>query len=143
MSYKKIPSNSVLSSSSGNFAVTGGVLTDVTNLKITVTTTGRPVILNLQPDGSSNNAYIADNQSSAVTIAYLRGVGSSPSSYTVIANFQASPTTSGGYDVFPSNPFIDTTTPGPGIYTYKVQVGNSGTSDQSVVHFCKFVAVEL
>ncbi len=47
----------VVSGSCGNFSATGS-FTDITNLSISIMTTGRPVYLGLRPDGTGSSAYI-------------------------------------------------------------------------------------
>jgi hypothetical protein len=50
--------NIAISSSCGNFTTTNSTPTAVTNLSVTLTTTGRPVMLMLQDDGLSNGSQI-------------------------------------------------------------------------------------
>jgi len=47
-----------LSSSCGAFSGGAGVQTNVTNLTVTVTSTGRPMVLTLVADGSANSSYL-------------------------------------------------------------------------------------
>jgi hypothetical protein len=51
--------NYVVSSSSGTFTTASATYTDVTNLTTTITTTGFPVILFLDYDGSTSNAQLS------------------------------------------------------------------------------------
>ena len=55
-----------MSASSGNFS-TGSDSIDVTNLTVTIVTTGRPVYIGLIGDGSTNDCYIGTGRPNAVT----------------------------------------------------------------------------
>lgn len=67
-----------ISSSSGAFSTTSASYVQVTNLSVTVTVTGRPVMVAIQPDGSGNGSFIrsdniaAFNSSSSCGIAFYR-----------------------------------------------------------------------
>ena len=60
----------VTSLSSSNASFTSVTDVDVTNMEVTITTGGRPVMIVLIPDGSTNNAYVRgfDSDTAAVEI---------------------------------------------------------------------------
>ncbi len=155
-----------ISSSSGDATVTTTTLTDVTNLSISLATSGRPVRIVLQPDGASSQSAIAtydtDNLSDydsaylswrllrdAVTVG--RGIIGSKKSIVTNAKtcFAAAPGCIEAFDDVAA-----------GTYTYKLQIsisqtttifgesnlGDAGTDESTntaVVYFCKLVAYEL
>lgn len=140
-----------LSSSSGSFSTTNSTATDVTNLSVTLTTTGRPVVIEVIPDGnaSSNTAQLAINGSSNTQITatyqilrdstsiYETNLGTSVSGNG--ANFlavSAPPSALRTYDFVAA-----------GTYTYKVRAWrSSATGAGSTNTFCsysKLVAYEI
>lgn len=56
-----------VSSSSGNYSTTSTLETDITNLTVTITTTGRPVVIELIPDGTTNYGYLSASTASLAT----------------------------------------------------------------------------
>ena len=128
-----------ISSSSGTWrwgATGGGAGTwkDVTNLSVTITTTGRPVFIALIPDGAGQ-AYINGGNNSF--FAFTRGG-------TQIANYGPFVLSGGSvvaYLFSPSYVFIDPVA--AGTYTYKFQgTINPNTIDLYVYNY-KLVAYEL
>lgn len=59
-----------ISSSSGGFSTTSNFPTQVTNLTVTMTTTGRPVMIVMQPDGTNNSMNVGVETTSS---SNLRG----------------------------------------------------------------------
>lgn len=55
-----------VSASCANFSTNSSTLVDVTNLSVTITTTGRPVVVMLINDGSVNDSFLAAYQSTNV-----------------------------------------------------------------------------
>lgn len=55
------PLNYEISSSCGSFSTSSKNLIDITNLSVTITTTGRPVMVVLVPDGSTDTSYVASH----------------------------------------------------------------------------------
>ena len=134
-----------LSASSGTFSVVPGTTakTDVTNLTVTITTTGRPIVLRVIPDGSASDALFSMRTSSAnapmstsinivrdATVVYRR----------VFTGTSASASTN---DIsIPDIHFIDT--PSAGTYTYKISVGTNNPPAQTIFMFrFKLLAYEL
>jgi len=136
--------NYQLSSSSGSYSLTGTTsITDVTNLSVSITTTGRPVFVGLISDGSVNYSYVqySDTQISiAPELYFYRGatnislqvftqrVGSS-----AVANTMSIPVSSVSY--------IDI--PAAGTYTYKFSIRASATSANFDMYRAKLIAYEL
>lgn len=116
-----------VSNSSGSFTTTSTSYVDVTNLSVTLTTTGRPVILNIQPDGLAT-AATSVTAGSTMTHKYVRAS-------TDISIWR---TTSGELPM--GALFIDANL-GAGTYTYKVQVLVSGGT--GAVTNMRLVAYEL
>lgn len=129
-----------VSSSCGTFTSTSGSQTDVTNLTVTITTTGRPVMLTLQPDGSGGGAVIYNTLAAAGgflgNIYFVRGgsnIAASTISNNIASTAQIIRMMPGGFH------YLDVV--GAGTYTYKVQVdvvsGLVGVSN------CVLLAYEL
>lgn len=55
---KKSALGEQLSSSSSNPTTTSAIYADITNQIVTIVTTGRPVLILMQPDGSVNNSFL-------------------------------------------------------------------------------------
>lgn len=60
------PPNYDMSDSSGNFSTTNDTPTDVTNLEVTITSTGNPVDVYISGDGSGNESSFAIRNTTAV-----------------------------------------------------------------------------
>lgn len=107
-----------ISSSCGSFTTTSGSYVDITNLTVTITATGRPVMVGLQGIGTANSIFGVAGAGS-ISVQILRDS-------TVITR-----TNSVGTSVFhPSSSLNYMDVPAAGTYTYKVQVlASSGTAD--------------
>jgi hypothetical protein len=103
-----------VSASSGAFTTSSNFAVDVTNLTVTITTTGRPVVLVVQPDGTSPIAAFEayGTGDSAGTVKFLRGA-------STIAEFLAPTATVSATASLPALLFVDAVA--AGTYTYKVQ----------------------
>jgi hypothetical protein len=112
-----------ISSSCGTFDGTYGSATDVTNLSINITTTGRPVFIGLISDSA---AATIGSAAGTLTVAILRGITTVHTSQTISTKASAS-----------SIMHIDV--PAAGTYTYKVQISGSSV----VFKNCQLVAFEL
>jgi hypothetical protein len=139
-----------VSASSSTFSTTSTTLTDVTNLTCTLTTTGRPVRLELVHDGSGDTAFLGNNKSGAVgttfQVAFLRGA-------SVISLTGQGMTQTSGSELdeafYPPGAFSTLDTSAAGTYTYKVQVkarfpeASPGGTENVEVYRVKLVAYEL
>ena len=129
-----------ISSSCGSFFTTSTTYTPVTNLSVSITTTGRPVVLMLMSDGSSNISSVgcgtSGGGSSIIYFAFYRGA--SQISQSLVGVTLAADTSI--YEPPSSVQFIDT--PTAGTYTYSLKVLTSATSF-GFLNFCVLVAYEL
>lgn len=106
-----------VSSSSGGFTTTSLGYVDVTNLSVTITTSGRPVTVSVQGDGSQGgstgiNSYFGASGGGAGSLAYKRG-STYLAEYFIATSSVLSPCT-----------FVDVVA--AGTYTYKVAVVSLG-----------------
>lgn len=109
-----------VSASCGGFFTASVTPVDITNLSVTITTTGRPVMLSLVPDGTGSESYTGGVGGGAPQIQYrlflLRGV-------TTLANLRiAYDLNSPSSEIFVQPPgafYIDVV--GAGTYTYKMR----------------------
>lgn len=136
--------NQQVSSSSGNFSTTSVSFVDVTNLSVTITTSGRPVFVGL----------ISDND--PVQVANLGGVSTSAACGAVVkvlrdatqvaqyAATNAGTSTSNSCAIGQPPSAVQTYDIGlaAGTYTYKVQILNAGGTTARL-QYSKLVAYEL
>lgn len=135
-----------ISTSCGDFSTSTGIFADVTNLSVTITTTGRPVVLALYSDGNGTDASFLGTWSTGPALTsvlsdfiVLRGatevarwdIGAGGSSSALLAAYVAPP------GIVLLDPV------GAGTYTYKVQARNNTATTVAAVKFCKFAAYEL
>lgn len=132
-----------LSASSGVFTTSSSTLTDVTNLSVTITTSGRPVILKLVADGSTVQfsqvyAQSVGAESPYGILAFLQGA-------TVISlNGIHAVTNAGNTEIYyPPNAYEYLDFPVAGTYTYKVQIKRVNSNNNIGVLYSKLVAFEL
>lgn len=117
-----------VSASSGDFTDASGLFVDVTNLSVSLTTSGRPVHLSLINDGSGNGCSIG-NGSGGSQYRFVRGATS----------LGVYPCSSGITIPASCLQMIDAS-PAAGTYTYKVQL-SSGIN--GFVKNAKLIAYEL
>ncbi len=136
--------NSQTSSSSGTFSSASSSYVDVTNLSVTLTTSGNPVVIMCVSDGDTNVSNHSQFQTDAagntaeMAIAILEGS-------TIIAQHR-----SGESDVLPtatdqsipSSSVKHFYNPIAGTYTYKIQIKNV-TGASAGAYYIKLVAYEL
>jgi hypothetical protein len=120
-----------ISGSSGNWTTSSVTPGNVTNLSVTLTTTGRPVLVSLQSDGSSNNASVNAGTSWVSALVLRDG--------SVVARNAASG--SGGIVAVPCGSVFFLDAPGAGSHTYTVQAACGGGT--CYVNYCSLVAFEL
>lgn len=143
-----------LSASSGAFSTASGTLIDVTNLSVSITTTGRPVVVMLVHDGgvfaSRLAAYQQTNVDSGPQAIFAILRGASVIAQHEVAGFHS---TSGGDTEHlslvscPASALHHVDVVAAGTYTYKVQARYSSltvTSDMfAQVQYAKLIAYEL
>lgn len=138
----KLAPNFSLSSSSGIFnnATTGPL--DVTNLSVSITTTGGPVEITFIPEGGSNlacwMAYQSVVTSSKGYINVLRDT------VLISTHFFGSPGTDDSITSLPGSSFRLIDFVSAGTYAYKIQAGWNGFGAGTTgVYYCKLLAREL
>jgi hypothetical protein len=132
-----------VSSSSAAFSTSSTSYTDVTNLTVTITTTGRPVFLSLvSGDAGTSPAYIGGSTTGVagvvdLFIKFLRDA-------TTISEIQCRAPTNSLIGVgFPCGGFTHIDVPSSGTYTYKVQTKAQSPSVDVTVQRVKLIAYEL
>ena len=133
-------------SSASTFSTTSSSYVDVTSLTVTITTTGRPVIIMLTGDGASDaSLYITSGSSTTVASCALQVVRDSTSLGPQL--FAFSPYTASGvvFRTFPSAFVAWDFSASAGSHTYKVQakVVSGGTGTTCGFNTVKLVAYEL
>lgn len=133
-----------LSSSSSSFTTSSTSLVDVTNLSLSITTTGRPVFVGLIPAGSSASYLSISNGTGDTDIT---GQAAILRDGTVIARteLEAKGATSAGSlgSQVPVGGLFFIEQPAAGTYTYKVQAAAGEASTGMSVNNAKLVAYEL
>ena len=130
-----------VSSSSGTFSMSSTSYADVTNLTVTITTTGRPVLIFMQPDGSTNSDSSSIRQSfnaggGSLFVRILRGASVISQTKLTGDSVESSP------DWAPSSIyFMDVVA--AGTYTYKIQIRTTNASAAAVVPYCVLAAYEI
>ncbi len=138
-----------LSSSSGAFSMSSTTLADVTNLSVSITTTGRPVCIKVISDASANASSLQ-----IVSVVGANGVTEGIAAIFRDAVKIANVFLGRGDDPVPivarvSYPVSSLETVdivAAGTYTYKVQVALAGGSpalSQMQVNYAKLIAFEL
>lgn len=136
-----------LSSSCGTFTTTSTSYVDVTALTVTITTTGRPVMVFLQCDASGSTSFLNISSGSvavgSITLQLLRGA--TTLGQTVLAQDVTYSGASFGSFTQSWGPgavlFLDGVA--AGTYTYKVQAKVSGASMTGGVNNVALMAYEL
>jgi hypothetical protein len=126
-----------ISSSCGNFVVSSTSYIAVTNLSVTITTTGRPVQVGLQADGSVNQSVISCSYTGGIPDIYVEILRDS----TVIGIYYTSGP-SGEFAYVPSGAVQILDTPAAGTYTYSIKA-KTNHANQANVSYAKLVAFEL
>lgn len=144
---KNLPSvGQQTSSSSSTFSTSSTSFTNVTGLSVTFTTTGRPVMLLLQPDGSGNTPLFGSssgtsNTDPAMYAQFLRDGTSlgAPIFQLVLTGVS---TTATEMEVPPGSMNMLDTGATATSHTYTMQV-KAATNTTALVKYCVLVAYEL
>lgn len=130
-----------VSNSSGSFTTTSTSFVDVTNLSVTITTTGRPVSVFIINDGGGvqTNFSVANTTLSLLT-ANLRYVRGSTEITQYGINLQVGSVQTLGMGSMPPGT-VDVVA--AGTYTYKVQILVGASSSSGSLSNAKLVAYEL
>jgi hypothetical protein len=134
-----------VSSSCGAFGTTSTTAVDVTNLSVSITTTGRPVVIALVPDGSDVGRigieFSASSSSGGEGFFKLLEAGVEIAAWSMkTAAGSASVTNPELY--VPCGSIFFVRPVAAGTYTYKLQAYASSNYQTSVIN-CKLVAYEL
>lgn len=126
-----------ISSSSGNYSTSSSTFSGVTNLSVTLTTTGRPVQLMVVPDGNTSlGSFIGYTYSGSnfATFAFFDG-STQLTNMTVDTSSTSTIFSSLGMDYF----YV----PSAGTYNYNVQVKATLGLGTVFMQYLKLVAYEL
>jgi hypothetical protein len=128
------------SSSCGSFSGGAGTFADITNLAVTLVTTGRPVQLLLIPDGSANNSALGFDSGGYGNVAFLRSVGAA-NSYSEIMRTYIEKLSTGAATWLPPGivSFVDF--PAAGTWDYKARYKNNTANFNCT--YVKMLAYEL
>lgn len=136
-----------ISSSCGNFNNSSLTFVDVTNLSVTITTSGRPVFIGLISDGTGSNSNVGLASTGGVnnataTFAILNG-STAISDYIVTLSVQSAQVPFS--NEVPSSSINTVDFPAAGTYTYKIQskISNTGVTTNANTSNAKLVAYEL
>lgn len=129
-----------ISSSCGAFTTSATGPSSITNLSVTITTTGRPVYLMLIPDGTSNSAsiYFAPASSVIPKILISRDGGST---YFYTSSLLAGPSTNN--ILLPPGCISTVDITSANTYTYTVYAAIASGSGTWNISYCKLIAFEL
>jgi len=130
-----------VSSSSGTFVTSSTSRVDVTNLTVTITTTGRPVILKIVSDGSlASECYIARSSATHSANLYLMRGATDISIHNIYILANGATAVGQTFSVYDHVDVV-----AAGTYTYKYQVINisSGGTPTITMSNLKLVAFEL
>lgn len=140
-----------ISTSSSLFTTSSGSFVDVTNLSVTIITSGRPIFITLVGDGSANHSALSvsnltnsGTQSIYGSVKILRDA-TAVGIFDFGSNITLSAGTMSAYaSNVPSGSIIVLDAVAAGTYTIKAQVANVGSSSsQLIVAYCKLIAYEL
>jgi hypothetical protein len=133
-----------LSSSSSTFTTQSTSYVDVTNLSVSLTTTGRPVFLALISDADSSNPSFIQIEGNGLSnpagyIKFLRDA-TTVGSHKAVIYFNGTLTSIDNY--YPGN-IIVIDVPAAGTYTYKVQALVTNATARLHMEQLKLIAFEL
>jgi len=135
-----------ISSSSSTFSSSSGTYVDVTNLSVTLTTSGRPVIITLIPDTTTGGGTIAavENSGGGTTVrADFKALRDSTDIGEATIQNVVAGNGSNNLNLFvPGSSLLFLDAVGAGTYVYKLQ-GKIATGDVFQVNNCKLIAYEL
>lgn len=142
----KLDSNSSeqLSSNSGTFTTNSSTLSDVTNLSVSITTTGRPVLIQLVGPSSPAANWVGIS---------IPGAGSGFNHAALIFVRDSEIIGSAGLATehnsdtkglkLPSQTFMHVDQPAAGTYTYKVQAATKSSGTTLTVYNCRLKVLEI
>ncbi len=138
---KLAPLNYQISSSSGTFSTSATTYTAVTNLSVTVVTSGRPVYIAMQPDGSGSLSGIFVSTGTPSSLLKITN-GVVDQIWQIPGTSDSGGGLGNGISLTPVSSFSYIDTPSAGTHTYTVSV-KSSTSIQIQVARAKLFAYEI
>lgn len=123
-----------ISSSCGDYTNGTGSLGDITNLSVSLTTTGRPVYIGLMPADGVNPGWVGAASTGQMNIYFYRGA-------TLLSDHQINNPANYGDCHHAPGVFWFIDTPSAGTYTYKASCKN--TTANGYVKYVKLIAYEL
>lgn len=132
-----------LSSSSSTFSTASSSFTSVTNLTVTITTTGRPVQLALLCSSGLTNASVSVSVSAGTNaLGYLKFARDAAEISSM--QFGSINVTAGAYTAYaPATAFSHIDPVAAGTYTYTVEVRRDANSSNIFVTNCSLMAYEI
>ena len=135
-----------VSSSTGAFTGTSGTPGEtITNATVTLTTTGRPVVIMLVPDGSGNSASVRlRSTSGAGSINLWVAVsGSATDTIGLISLSTGTTAASPDWAMWPPSALSTVYVPAAGTYTFTAKIQLNGSVTTYAAIYCKLIAWEL
>lgn len=152
VTYPKLASTTVTESSStgidGGGDASGTTYMDITNLTLSITTTGRPVLIGIECDASSIESdaasYSQTYKGSTATIENRVRLRRDSTTLSVVKFVSVSDGSIGAREQHtPLSGFVFLDTPAAGTYTYKFQGYTQDSSTYLMMNDAKMFAVEL
>lgn len=131
-----------VSASSGPFTTSSTSYVNVTNLSVTITTTGRPVWVGLMNDGTQGSVSIDHNADGIAPTLSLRKLRDATTISEQTLYLGSTNTLARRYDL-PASSFWHVDTPSAGTYVYKIQVKTDSAAHTAGVSHAKLIAFEL
>lgn len=131
-----------VSLSSGAFSTSSTTDVDVTNLSVTITTTGRPVFIGIVGDGGAGTSQFSSsstNSTGSGLITFLRGA----TTLNVFLTFTSAPGATSVSMRVPPSSFFTIDLVAAGTYTYKVQARVNDPSRTVQLENTRLIAYEL
>lgn len=125
--------NYQISSSCGTTSFTSTTFAQITNLSVTITTSGRPIWLFLQDDGSTNQSEITAGSAAQLNFSFFRGATQLNNIYAFFGASGESPFTGSAFQ------WLDASSAGTYTYTAQAKV-NSGNA---LIHYLVLIAYEI
>lgn len=135
-----------LSASSAAFSTTSNSPTSVTNLSVTITTTGRPVFVGLVADGSVGNQSSIGCSNSGSAVTFVRSFFDILNGATTILEYILSTGGASSTDLqifVPSSALSTISFPSAGTYTFSVKIYSNTVTQTSLVTYSKLIAYEI
>lgn len=141
IAYSNLPvANTASSSASGGFTTSSTSFVQPTNLSRSITTSGRPVLVMVQPDGVSSSCGFEVDGAGSVAIGYVSV--SRGASVLGISTISSSVTGSPSITVPPSS-IIAFDTPASGTYTYTIKIRVDNAAYTMAANNMRLVVMEL